>query len=155
MEGMRVHKDKTANISPKPSKKKQRKLAFKNIPREPSSGPMEAVQGIDDSTAMVNRNSKMVTAMLVPEVESTLAVLMEGTEGMSKKDSWNKVKPSKKKQRKLAFENVPSIASSKSGPMEVDPTQGIDDHCTSTGNKSTKTATIVTPPPGLKKKRKS
>jgi hypothetical protein len=79
----------------------------------------------------------------------------------SGKEDWHKVKPSKKKhkvkpskkqQKKLTFKKTPS-ETSKSGPMEADP-QGIDSG-TGGGNRSTKTATIVTPPQGATKKRKS
>jgi hypothetical protein len=66
------------------------------------------------------------------------------------------VNSTKKKQKKLTFTKIPrepSAAASKSGPMEVvDPTQGIDSGAG--GVKSTKT-TVVTPPQGATKKRKS
>jgi hypothetical protein len=72
------------------------------------------------------------------------------------KDGWNKVKPSKKKQKKLTFTNIsrePSAAASKSRPMAAD-SQGINSG-TGGGNRPTKTATIITPPQGVTKKRKS
>jgi hypothetical protein len=91
---------------------------------------------------------------------------MEGIMGQEE-EGWNKVKPSKKKQnkvkwskkdqKKLSFKNIPresAAVPSKSGSMEVDPTQGTVGN-TSAGNNSNKTATIVTPPQGVTKKRKS
>jgi hypothetical protein len=84
----------------------------------------------------------------------------------SGEDDWHKVKPSKKKQnkvkwskkrqKKLTFGKIPrepASAASKSGPMDADP-QGTNSG-TGGGNRPTKTATMVTPPQGATKKRKS
>jgi hypothetical protein len=87
-----------------------------------------------------------------PKINNSMAMVIgpkavEAAERTSDKDGWNEVKPSKKRQKKLAFTNIPrepSEAASKSGPMEADP-QGINSG-TGKGNRPTKTATIVTPP---------
>ena len=86
---------------------------------------------------------------------SNNSMTMSGQEDKSGKDGWNKVKPSKKKQRKLTFGKTPREPSSR--PMEMD--QGIDSGTginsgTSKGNKTIQT-TVVTPPQGVTKKRKS
>jgi hypothetical protein len=184
-----------------------------------NSGPMEVVREIDDSMAMVNRNSQInsnttegnnSTAMIgpaaadvsVPSINNSTAMVIGPTaanvaermsptvavaaldkgaadatvvlpapaagmkaqeDDKSGEDDWHKVKPSKKKQhkvkwskkdqKKLSFKNIPR-ESSKSGSMEVDPTQGTDGN-TNAGNNSNKTATMVTPPQEATKKRKS
>jgi hypothetical protein len=99
----------------------------------------------NNPTEKTNNSSTMV---LVPVQAPTS--LPEGTNG---KDDWHKVKPHKKKQqRKLTFKKTPPREASKSGPMEVD--QSVKDS-TGGGNSPTKTVTMVTPPQGVTKKRKS
>jgi hypothetical protein len=96
-----------------------------------------------NSAASNSNNSRTMTSTSSP-------VSASGTEGVGARWKTVEAKPSRKKQKKLAFTNIPrESVDSKSGPMAVD--QGIDDR--GAGDKS-KTI-VVTPPQGATKKRKS
>jgi hypothetical protein len=106
-----------------------------------------------DSTYFGPNPNNSMTMVPAPVAPAPMEGMMSQGEDKSGKDDWHKVKPHKKKQqRKLTFKKTPPREASKSGPMEVD--QSIKDS-TGGGNRPTKTATMVTPPQGATKKRKS